>query len=226
MLRVPIPDTTPVGVGADPGSREGSVTRVNLAGTSYPSVPSRPPQQNTFLSKLRMREAIPFLWIGIGNYANVAGTRRVLVETAQMPAGTALVVTQITPRFWVSNESEIVEISNPWAMVYNVANAAAPHKFDIKVSNGYIGEIVTRFNDGTNIIDQTGILPAKSLTDMLDWRGAMYTAIVSGGGSLVVTSLILQAISTTIGATIPDAVGIEIGGFKIPVNILNEALRL
>lgn len=222
--RVTIPDTLPVGVGSDPASRgELSADRPSSTNSGRGRAP-RPLPYNDFLSKLRMLGAEPFVWIGLADYTNVANTRRVLVDKI-MPPGFALVITQLQPVYFVGAGTALVEIDNPWLMVYDANDGQVPHKFDITTGGNAIGETVMRVTDGATTTDVAGVIPALPFTSFLGWDGAMWTSIVRGGGRLVVESIVLTAIDADIGATIPDAVGMKVGGMKIAESVLNEALK-
>jgi len=138
-----------------------------------------------------------------------------------------IVITRIRPRFFTLSTDQLVPVDNPYLMVYDNTNEAAPHTFQVRVDGGSIGEAVAlteNVGSGGAVAGGGGLSVADDLADLVGWQCGQYAAYVRAGGRFRVTSNIVSAVAAA-GNTIPDFVGVEVGGFRVSQDRLRRYLK-
>ncbi len=176
------------------------------------------PPRSDFLSKIPPQSVVAFFRLLMAEYTNTAGTSRE-VGRITMPQGTALVITSLKPVYFDASVNQIAIISNEYAMC-GVSGAVA-NRFIMDISGTGIGDFGVQHN--TLGFSSPGLSIQAEIGALMGWQGTgFYSAIIRGGRTMRITSETVTVIPA--GNTIPDQIGMQIGGIKVPETILDQVI--
>lgn len=176
-----------------------------------------------FLRMLPPRIVRPFVRVSLRGYSDTPGDIVELVRE-RPSGGMALVITRVKPRFLSVSENgaQMSTIANEYLMY--TGTPAIGSVFEIAVDNGAVADLATSVDDGAGGVAGAGGMSVQIATDdLLGWKAGTWLAYVRPGGVFTVRNRILASLAAGTN-TVPDVVGVEVGGFYYPDTALTDVV--